>query len=91
MTDVSSEKVPSILRLQWKGHNAMRACALSGLLLSGVLFKGQAGVSADAISHEDYLNAPGESVTTKFTKPGKYTFHCEPHEGAGMNGTVTVE
>ena len=51
----------------------------------------QAGVSADAISHEDYLNAPGESVTTKFTKPGKYAFHCEPHEGAGMNGTVTVE
>ncbi len=52
---------------------------------------GQAGVSADAISHEDYLNAPGEEVTTKFTKPGKYSFHCEPHEGAGMNGTVTVQ
>ncbi len=51
----------------------------------------QAGVSVDAISHEDYLNAPGEEVTTKFTKPGKYAFHCEPHEGAGMNGTVTVE
>ena len=61
------------------------------MVLTGAAVRRQAGVSADAISHEDYLNAPGEEVTTKFTKPGKYAFHCEPHEGARMNGTVTVE
>jgi len=49
------------------------------------------GVKADAISHEDYLNAPGESYTVKLTTPGEYTFYCEPHQGAGMQGKITVQ
>merc|ERR1719359_447066 len=45
-----------------------------------------AGVNTEAISHEDYLNAPGETVTTKFEKAGSYGYYCEPHRGAGMVG-----
>jgi plastocyanin len=29
-------------------------------------------VNADAISHEDYLNGPGEKVTNKFDVAGTY-------------------
>merc|ERR1711935_773461 len=47
------------------------------------------GVNADAISHEDYLNGPGEKVTNKFDTPGTYGYYCEPHQGAGMQGTIT--
>jgi plastocyanin len=36
----------------------------------------QSGANADALSHEEYLNAPGEKVSTKFTTPGKYSY-CE--------------
>eukprot|EP00227_Mantoniella_beaufortii_P013569 CAMPEP_0197574270 /NCGR_PEP_ID=MMETSP1326-20131121/2_1 /TAXON_ID=1155430 /ORGANISM="Genus nov. species nov., Strain RCC2288" /LENGTH=154 /DNA_ID=CAMNT_0043136799 /DNA_START=44 /DNA_END=508 /DNA_ORIENTATION=+ len=49
-----------------------------------------AGVNADAISHEDYLNGPGEKVTNKFDVAGVYGYYCEPHQGAGMAGTITV-
>jgi len=49
------------------------------------------GVKADAISHEDYLNAPGETYTVKLTTPGTYGFYCEPHQGAGMAGKITVQ
>ena len=48
------------------------------------------GVNADAISHEDYLNGPGEKVTNKFDTPGTYGYYCEPHQGAGMQGTIVV-
>jgi len=48
------------------------------------------GVKADAISHEDYLNAPGETYSVKLTTPGSYGFYCEPHQGAGMQGKITV-
>ena len=48
------------------------------------------GVNADAISHEDYLNGPGEKVTNKFDTPGTYGYYCEPHQGAGMTGTIVV-
>jgi plastocyanin len=51
----------------------------------------QAGVNAEALNHEDYLNAPGESVTTKFTTAGSYSYYCEPHQGAGMAGKVIVQ
>lgn len=51
----------------------------------------QAGVSADSLSHEDYLNAPGESVSSKFTTPGEYSYYCEPHQGAGMAGKIIVQ
>lgn len=49
------------------------------------------GVKADAISHEDYLNAPGETYTVKLTTPGEYGYYCEPHQGAGMQGKITVQ
>merc|ERR1711935_1168050 len=49
------------------------------------------GVNADAISHEDYLNGPGEKVTNKFDTPGTYGYYCEPHQGAGMQGTIIVQ
>lgn len=38
----------------------------------------QSGASAEALSHEDYLNAPGEKVSSKFSTPGKYSY-CESH------------
>jgi len=49
------------------------------------------GENADALSHDDYLNAPGETVTTKFATPGEYSYYCEPHQGAGMQGKVIVQ
>lgn len=55
------------------------------------------GVSVDSISHEDYLNGPGDSVSTKFDVAGEYSYYCEPHQGAGMQvrstrwfGNITV-
>ena len=50
-----------------------------------------AGVNADKLSHEDLLNGPGDSVSTKFDTPGTYEYYCEPHQGAGMQGKVVVE
>ncbi|KAK9862217.1 hypothetical protein WJX84_001036 [Apatococcus fuscideae] len=49
------------------------------------------GASAGPLSHEDYLNAPGETVSSKFTTPGEYSYYCEPHQGAGMAGKVIVQ
>ncbi|KAL3143748.1 Carboxypeptidase Y [Trebouxia sp. C0009 RCD-2024] len=49
------------------------------------------GVKADDLSHEDYLNAPGQKVSSKFSKPGTYGYYCEPHQGAGMAGKVIVQ
>ena len=43
----------------------------------------QEGANADALSHEDYLNGAGQKVSSKFTTPGKYLYHCEPHQSAG--------
>jgi plastocyanin len=51
----------------------------------------QEGVNADALSHEDYLNAPGEKWSQKFTTAGEYGYYCEPHQGAGMAGKVIVQ
>ncbi|KAL4440020.1 hypothetical protein ABPG75_003021 [Micractinium tetrahymenae] len=48
------------------------------------------GVNAEAISHEDYLNAPGESFSVTFDTAGSYGYYCEPHQGAGMAGKITV-
>jgi plastocyanin len=48
------------------------------------------GVNAESLGHEDYLNAPGETHTTKFDTAGEYTYYCEPHQGAGMQGKVIV-
>lgn len=51
----------------------------------------QAGENAEALSNEDYLNAPGEKVTKTFKTAGEYSYYCEPHQGAGMRGTVKVQ
>ncbi|ACK72922.1 plastocyanin [Gloeothece citriformis PCC 7424] len=48
-------------------------------------------VSATKISHKALVFSPGESFTTTFDEPGTYTYYCEPHRGAGMVGTITVE
>ncbi|EER87677.1 hypothetical protein BDA96_10G000500 [Sorghum bicolor] len=48
------------------------------------------GVDATKISQEEYLNAPGETYSVTLTVPGTYGFYCEPHQGAGMVGKVTV-
>mmetsp|Transcript_537 Transcript_537/g.706 ORF Transcript_537/g.706 Transcript_537/m.706 type:complete len:151 (-) Transcript_537:85-537(-) len=50
-----------------------------------------AGVDADAISHEDYLNGPGDEVSNTFDTPGEYGYYCEPHQGAGMVGKIIVK
>ncbi|KAL6765819.1 chloroplast plastocyanin [Haematococcus lacustris] len=50
-----------------------------------------AGVSVDAISREDYMNAPGETYTVKLDTAGEYGFYCEPHQGAGMVGKIIVK
>jgi plastocyanin len=36
---------------------------------------------------------PGESVTVSFAniKPGKYPYHCTPHQALGMKGEITVQ
>merc|ERR1719420_1387319 len=49
------------------------------------------GVSADSLSREDYLNAPGETYELKFDKAGTYGYYCEPHRGAGMQGKIVVQ
>merc|ERR1711972_307859 len=49
------------------------------------------GVNAEALSREDYLNAPGETYSVKFEKAGTYGYYCEPHQGAGMKGKIVVQ
>lgn len=31
------------------------------------------------------------SYSFTFTQPGTYEYHCDPHQGLGMTGTITVE
>jgi plastocyanin len=50
-----------------------------------------AGVNAESLGHEDYLNAPGEKHVAKFDVAGTYGYYCEPHQGAGMAGKVIVQ
>ena len=45
----------------------------------------------DELSHTDLAFAPGESWEQTFSEPGTYTYYCEPHRGAGMVGTITVQ
>jgi plastocyanin len=35
--------------------------------------------------------ATGASQTFTFTTAGTWAYHCTPHQGAGMTGTVTVD
>ena len=48
------------------------------------------GVDADAISTKEYLDKDGQTYTVKLDKPGDYGYFCQPHQGAGMLGLVTV-
>lgn len=48
------------------------------------------GVNAEKLSREDYLNGPGEKVEVKLIEKGRYEYYCEPHQGAGMKGVITV-
>ena len=45
----------------------------------------------DDLSHTDLAFTPGESWEQTFDEPGSYSYYCEPHRGAGMVGTITVE
>jgi len=49
------------------------------------------GVNSEAISREDYLNAPAETYSVKFEKAGTYGYYCEPHRSAGMKGKIVVQ
>lgn len=49
-----------------------------------------AGVDQEAISMSDQLGEEGDTFTMKFDKAGTYEYYCEPHRGAGMQGTLTV-
>jgi plastocyanin len=49
------------------------------------------GADLAAINHEDMVGNEGQKVTSTFKTKGKYAYYCEPHRGAGMNGTVNVE
>jgi plastocyanin len=77
---------PSCLPARGRGGPAMRRRATPPL----APMRAQAGVNAEALSHEDYLNAPGESFTIKLDTAGEYGYYCEPHQGAGMAGKITV-
>jgi len=46
---------------------------------------------AASISHKALVYSPGESFTTTFDEAGTYAYYCEPHRGAGMAATITVE
>ncbi|MCC5642283.1 plastocyanin [Nostoc sp. CHAB 5824] len=49
---------------------------------------------AKSLSHKNLLMSAGQKETTTFpadAPAGDYTFYCEPHRGAGMVGTITVE
>nr|AAT45616.1 plastocyanin precursor [Ulva pertusa] len=50
-----------------------------------------AGVDADAISYDEYLNGKGQTVVRKLSTAGTYGVYCEPHAGAGMKMTITVQ
>ncbi|BAY93157.1 MULTISPECIES: plastocyanin [unclassified Tolypothrix] len=49
---------------------------------------------AKSLSHKQLLMNPGQKQTTTIpadAPAGDYTFYCEPHRGAGMVGTITVQ
>ena len=39
---------------------------------------------------DEQLGDEGETFTRIFDTPGEYSYYCEPHRGAGMNGVLTV-
>lgn len=54
----------------------------------------KSGDLAKSLSHKQLLMNPGQKQTTTIpadAPAGDYTFYCEPHRGAGMVGTITVQ
>jgi plastocyanin len=49
-----------------------------------------AGVDQEKISMDGQLGEEGEKFSMKFDTAGKYSYYCEPHRGAGMNGEMEV-
>merc|ERR550514_590807 len=49
------------------------------------------GVNAEAISMDDQLGDEGATYSKKFDTAGSYGYYREPHRGAGMKATLTVE
>lgn len=56
-----------------------------------VVFDSSKVKNADKLNHKGLLFSPGESFEVTFAEPGEYPYYCEPHRGAGMAGTITVE
>ena len=50
-----------------------------------------AEAQASKLSHKGLAFSAGESFESTFSELGTYTYYCEPHRGAGMVGTITVE
>jgi len=48
------------------------------------------GVNQEKISMDDQLGEEGDTFSMKFDTAGSYSYYCEPHRGAGMNGALTV-
>ncbi|WP_044492486.1 plastocyanin [Moorea producens] len=46
---------------------------------------------APSLTHKNMLMAKGSSYTSTFDEPGKYSYYCAPHRGAGMTGEIIVE
>lgn len=56
-----------------------------------VVFDSTKVKNAEKLSHKALLFSPGESFEVTFDEAGEYPYYCEPHRGAGMVGTITVE
>merc|ERR1712087_1079164 len=54
-----------------------------------VTWKNNAGFPHNIMFDEDEI-PPGANVTRKFDVAGSYSYYCEPHQGAGMQGKVIV-
>jgi len=48
------------------------------------------GVDVDKLSKEEYINKPGDSYKSTFEVAGDYKYYCQPHNGAGMKGIISV-
>jgi len=48
------------------------------------------GVDAESISMDTQIGDEGETYSKKFDVSGSYSYFCEPHRGAGMNGALVV-
>lgn len=49
-----------------------------------------AGVDYEKISMFDQMGEEDESFEMTFSSKGEYSYYCEPHRGAGMNGVLIV-